>query len=216
MTQPPPSSPKPSARRTGGETRDALMEAAFDLVRRQGLAATSVDEICKAAGVSKGAFFHHFKSKDELAAAAGYHWSAVTEPFFEAAPYHAPDDPLARVLGYIDLRREMMRGEIAEFTCFAGTMVQEAWATSPAVQAAAWDSMSRHAEALVADIEAAKASRGVELDARSLALHMVAAVQGAFILAKASGDPAVGAASTAHLRRYVELLFDRPGRLNDA
>ncbi len=195
------------ARTANPKTRESLMEAAFGLVRRQGLAATSVDQICAAAGVSKGAFFHHFRSKDELAAAAAYHWSAVTEPFFEAAPYHAPDDPLDRVLGYIDLRRDMMAGEIAEFTCVAGTMVQEAWATSPAVRAAAWDSMRRHADALVADIEAAKASRGVELDARSLALHMVAVVQGAFILAKASGDAAAGADSAAHLRRYVELLF---------
>jgi TetR/AcrR family transcriptional regulator, transcriptional repressor for nem operon len=188
-------------------TRDALLVAAFDLVRLRGLAATSVDDICAAAGVSKGAFFHHFKSKDELAAAAAYHWSAVTEPFFAAAPYHAPDDPLARVLGYIDLRRDMMTGEIVAFTCFAGTMVQEAWATSPGVRAAAWDSMSRHADALVADIEAAKRAYGVDLDARSLALHMVAVVQGAFILAKASGEAAIGAESAAQLRRYVELLF---------
>ncbi|MFN7163227.1 MAG: TetR/AcrR family transcriptional regulator [Hyphomonas sp.] len=207
---------KASPRRSPGETRDALMEAAFGLVRRQGLAATTVDDICAAAGVSKGAFFHHFKSKDELAAAAAYHWSAVTEPVFEGAAYHAPEDPLDRVLGYIDLRGAMMDGEIAEFTCFAGTMVQEAWATSPAVRAAAWDSMSRHADALVADIEAAKASRGVELDARSLALHMVAVVQGAFILAKASGNPAIGTQSTLHLRRYVELLFAGPAERNNA
>jgi len=198
------------------DTRNALMEAAFGLVRRQGLAATSVDQICAAAGVSKGAFFHHFKSKDELAAETAYHWSAVTEPFFEAAPYHAPEDPLERVLGYIDLRRAMMAGEIAEFTCVAGTMVQEAWATSPAVRCAAWDSMSRHADALVADIEAAKAARGVELDARGLALHMVAVVQGAFILAKASGDPGIGAESAAHLRRYVEQLFSVSEGRSDA
>jgi TetR/AcrR family transcriptional regulator, transcriptional repressor for nem operon len=198
------------ARTANPKTRDSLMEAAFGLVRRQGLAATSVDDICKAAGVSKGAFFHHFKSKDELAAAAGYHWSAVTEPVFEGAAYHAPDDPLDRVLGYVDLRRDMMAGEIAEFTCFAGTMVQEAWATSPAVRAAAWDSMSRHADALVPDIEAAKAAHGIgdELEARSLARHMVAVVQGAFILAKASGDPFVGAETVRHLRRYIEQLFN--------
>lgn len=195
------------ARAAKPDTRNALMEAAFGLVRRQGLAATSVDQICAAAGVSKGAFFHHFRSKDELAAAAAYHWSAVTEPVFAGAPYHQPDDPLERLLGYIDLRAEMMAGDIGEFTCFAGTMAQEAWATSPAVRAGAWDSMSRHAEALVPDIEAAKAARGVELDARSLALHTVAVVQGAFILAKASGDPATGAATVRHLRRYVELLF---------
>ena len=57
------------ARTANPKTRDSLMEAAFGLVRRQGLAATRVDEICAAAGVSKGAFFHHFRSKDELAAA---------------------------------------------------------------------------------------------------------------------------------------------------
>ena len=44
------------------KTRDSLMEAAFGLVRRQGLAATRVDEICAAADMSKGAFFHHFRS----------------------------------------------------------------------------------------------------------------------------------------------------------
>lgn len=197
------------ARTANPKTRESLMEAAFGLVRRQGLAATSVDDICAAAGVSKGAFFHHFKSKDELAASAGYHWSAVTEPVFEAAAYHAPADPLERVLGYIDLRREMMDGEIADFTCFVGTMAQEAWATSPAVQAAAWDSMSRHADALVPDIDAAIQSRGLggSLDARNLALHTVAVVQGAFILAKASGEAATGRETIGHLRRYFEILF---------
>jgi TetR/AcrR family transcriptional repressor of nem operon len=199
------------ARTANPRTRDSLMEAAFTLVRRQGLSATSVDEICAAAGVSKGAFFHHFRSKDELAAAAAHHWSAVTGAFFEAAPYHQPDDPLDRVLAYIDLRREMMAGDIAEFTCFAGTMAQEAWATSPAVQAAAWDSMSGHAEALVADIEAAKVSRGIgeAVNAQSLALHMVAVVQGAFILAKASGDPETGRETVSHLKTYVEMLFEQ-------
>jgi TetR/AcrR family transcriptional regulator, transcriptional repressor for nem operon len=199
------------ARTANPKTRDSLMEAAFDLVRTKGLAATTVDDICAAAGVSKGAFFHHFKSKDELAAAVGYHWSEVTEPVFAGAAYHAPADPVDRLLGYVDLRREMMAGEIAAFTCVAGTMVQEAWATSPAVRAAAWDSMSRHAEALVPDIEAAKAARGIgdELDARSLARHTVAVVQGAFILAKASGDPATGAEAVRHLRRYIEMLFGR-------
>jgi TetR/AcrR family transcriptional repressor of nem operon len=96
------------ARTANPKTRGSLMEAAFALARRQALAATGVDEIC----------------------------AAVTEPFFVAAPYLAPDDPLDRALGYIDLRGEMMAGEVCEFNCFAGTMAQEASATAPAVQAA--------------------------------------------------------------------------------
>ncbi|MBA4225445.1 MAG: TetR/AcrR family transcriptional regulator [Hyphomonas sp.] len=200
------------ARKANPQTRDNLMEAAFGLVRQQGLSATSVDEICAAAGVSKGAFFHHFRSKEELAAAAAHHWSEVTEAFFETAPYHDAADPLARVLGYIDFRREMMSGEIAEFTCFVGTMAQEAWATSAPVAAASWDSMRRHGERLVPDIEAAMAARGITggWSAQGLALHIVAVTQGAFILAKASGDAAPARESLDHLRRYVALLFAAP------
>lgn len=202
------------ARKANPQTRDNLMEAAFVLVRQKGLSATSVDEICAAAGVSKGAFFHHFKSKDELAAAAANHWSDVTEAFFETAPYHAPQDPLDRVLGYIAFRREMMAGEIADFTCFVGTMAQEAWMSSPPIAAATWDSMSRHADRLVPDIEAAMAQHAPagDRDARSLALHIVAVTQGAFILAKASGDAAVAQDSLDHLKRYIETLFGPPLR----
>ena len=200
------------ARTANPKTRDSLMEAAFQLVRRKGLSATSVDDICAAAGVSKGAFFHYFRSKEDLAVAAANHWSEVTGAFFETAPYHQPDDPLERLLAYIELRREMMDGEIAEFTCFAGTMAQEAWQTSPAVAAASWESMAGHGEKLVPDIEAARAARGIAGDwsARSLALHIVAVTQGAFILAKASGEARVAQESLDHLKRYVETLFVRP------
>lgn len=200
------------ARKANAQTRDNLMEAAFGLVRQKGLSATSVDEICAAAGVSKGAFFHHFKSKEELAAAAANHWSAVTEAFFETAPYHDPEDPLERLTGYIDFRRGMMSGEIAEFTCFVGTMAQEAWMTSPPVAAATWDSMRRHGEKLVPDIEAAMAARGITAawSAQSLALHIVAVTQGAFILAKASGDAGPAQESLDHLKRYIHSLFAAP------
>jgi TetR/AcrR family transcriptional regulator, transcriptional repressor for nem operon len=196
-------------RPAGTGTRNALMEATFDLVRRQGLAATSVDDICAAAGVSKGAFFHHFKSKDDLATETAKHWSAQARDVFAAAPYHAHTDPLQRVLGYIDLRREMMDGDIAGFACVAGTMVQEAWATSPGVQAACWESIAGHAQTLVADINEARQVYEIRSGwtAESLAMHMQAVIQGAFILAKASGQPAIAAASLSHLRRYVRQQF---------
>lgn len=200
------------ARPANPRTRDNLMEAAFTLVRQKGLSATSVDEICAAAGVSKGAFFHHFKSKEDLAAAAAGHWSDVTETFFETAPYHQPADPLERLIGYVDFRCDMMAAAIADFTCFVGTMAQEAWMTSPPVAAATWDSMDRHAEKLVPDIEAAMAARSIAADwtAQSLARHIVAVTQGAFILAKASGEAAVARSSLDHLRRYILFLLKTP------
>ena len=189
--------------------RNALLMAAFGVIRRKGYSATSVDELCQAAGVTKGAFFHHFRSKDDLAVAAADHWSQVTGDFFAAAPYHHHADPLERVLGYIDFRKAILVGQVCEFTCLVGTMVQEAYDSHPAIREACERSITAHARKIEADIDEALRARGLTpaWTARSLALHTQAVLQGAFILAKATGGSNVAAESVDHLRRYIELLF---------
>ncbi len=198
-----------------GHARTRLLDAAVRLVRQKGFAATTVDDLCAAAGVTKGAFFHHFPSKDALGEAAADYWSATTGALFASAPYHAHADPLDRVLAYLAFRRDLLAGDVSEFTCLVGTMVQETHASKPGIRDACDASISGHAETLEADIEAAIAGRGLEpdgWDAPGLALHTQAVLQGAFILAKAKGNAAVAAASIDHLRRYIELLFQSPGR----
>jgi TetR/AcrR family transcriptional repressor of nem operon len=88
-------------------------------------------------------------------------------------------------------------------------MVQEVYETAPAIRDACEASIFGHAMKLEADIEDAIEQRGLHTSwtARSLALHTQAVLQGAFILAKASGDASIAADSVDHLRRYVELLF---------
>lgn len=191
-----------------GTARVKLLDAALRVIRSKGYAATSVDDLCAAAEVTKGAFFHHFPAKEALAVAAAGHWSETTGALFAAAPYHALPDPLARVFGYLDLRRDMLKGGTAEFTCLAGAMAQEVHVSSPAIRAACERSIADHAGTLEADIEAAMTARGVSgFSAASLALHTQCVLQGAFTLAKAKGGPAIAVESVDHLRRYVELLF---------
>ena len=48
------------------ETRTHILKAALDLFSKNGYDATSVANICQAAGVSKGAFYHHFASKHSV------------------------------------------------------------------------------------------------------------------------------------------------------
>jgi TetR/AcrR family transcriptional repressor of nem operon len=207
VMKPQPGEPTPS-----GGARSKLLEAAISIIRRKGYAATSVDELCAWAGVTKGAFFHHFPSKDSLAVAAAVHWTESSEALFAAAPYHRFDDPLDRILGYLDFRRALLRGEVAEFTCLAGTMVQEAYVTHPDIRHACDACIGGHAAKVESDIAEAMTLyyRGAPWTAESLALHMQAVLQGAFILAKAKGSAAVVEASIDHLRRYIELLFRRP------
>jgi TetR/AcrR family transcriptional regulator, transcriptional repressor for nem operon len=175
----------------------------------RGYSATTVDELCATAGVTKGAFFHHFKSKDELGVAAAEHWSETTGALFAKAPYHDHSDPLDRVLGYVAFRKALLQGGVPEFTCLVGTMVQETYETTPAIRDACDRSISGHAATLEADIESAMRDRGMCPDwtAMSLALHTQAVLQGAFILAKAKGGAEIGADSIDHLIRYLELLF---------
>jgi TetR/AcrR family transcriptional repressor of nem operon len=189
--------------------RQKLLDAAFALIRAKGYSATSVDDLCAEAGVTKGAFFHHFDTKEALGVAAAEYWAEATGAFFAAAPYHSHPDPLDRFLGYIDFRKQILQGEVKEFTCLVGTMVQEAYDTAPAIRAACDATISEHAEKLVADIAEAMAARGIAADwtPRSLALHTQAVLQGAFILAKAKGGSTIAAESVDHLRRYVEMIF---------
>jgi len=189
--------------------RSKLLEAALSVIRSKGYSATSVDELCTAAGVTKGAFFHHFKSKDELAVAAADYWSEMTGALFAEAPYHDHVDPLERVLSYVAFRKQLLQGALPDFTCLVGTMVQETYDTAPAIRAACERCITRHAATLEADIEAAMLAKNMTpgWTAKSLALHTQAVIQGAFILAKATGGAEIAADSIDHLHRYIELLF---------
>lgn len=189
--------------------RQKLLDAAFAVIREKGYVATTVDELCARAGVAKGSFFHHFKDKEALAVAAAKHWSEMTGAFFAAAPYHAHEDPLDRVLGYIDFRRSILTGKVPEFTCLVGTMVQEIYDTHPAIRDACDDSISLHAQKIEADLAQAIKRHKIRATwtAQSLALHTQAVLQGAFILAKAKGGAQIAVSSVDHLRRYIELLF---------
>ncbi len=182
------------------------------MIRTQGFAATTIDELCHAAGVTKGAFFHHFKSKEALGVAAAEFWTSTTSAFFSSAPYHSHDEPLDRVLAYIEFRKSIIDGALAEWTCLVGTMAQEVYERHPAIREACAASIMGHAATLVPDIQAAMDARGIKPDwtAESLARHTQAVLQGAFILAKATADREIALESVDHLKRYIEYLFDEP------
>lgn len=196
--------------------RDKLLEAAIRQIRLQGFSATSVDQLCGEAGVTKGAFFHHFRSKEALGVAAANYWSQSTGKFFADAPFHHHDRAIDRVLGYIDLRIALLTGPPESFSCVAGTMLQESFRTSDAIRLACEASIMGNADALVPDIAEAMRDSGVTgTTATSLARHIQAVIQGAFIIAKSQDESAAAQAASEHLqhlRRYFELRFNLGGK----
>ena len=194
-----------------GPAKTKLLDAALHAIRAKGYSATTVDDICQIAGVTKGAFFHHFASKEEIAVAAAGHFSAMSEELFSTVPYRSLPDPVDRLLGYVDFRNALLQGELAQFTCLLGTMVQEAYETHPRIREACDKSLSEHAAMLEADMAEAMGKYRVDADwsAESLALFTQAVTQGAFVLAKAKHGPEVASACLDHLRRYLKMLFAR-------
>lgn len=199
------------ARVPRGEARARLIEAARSLVRHKGFAATSVDDLCAAAGVTKGAFFHHFPSKEALGVALIEDWTETTGAMFAAHAYNSLPDPLDRVLAYLDLRRQLLEMPIPEFSCVAGTTVQEAYESSPPIRAAAAASLRSGVDHVRAHLAAALAAHPVAgVTAESLGRMVQVAVQGGIVLAKALDDPAPAREAFDHLERYLRLLFGRP------
>jgi TetR/AcrR family transcriptional repressor of nem operon len=193
------------------ESKTRILDAAVRVIRTKGYSATRVEDICDVAGLTKGGFFHHFKSKEELAIAAVEHFSEKAESQFAHAPYRKLGDPLERLLGYVEFRKSILEGELPDYTCLVGTMVQETYETHPHIRKTCERSISTHTATLTADIEAAIRKYGVtpQWTARSLAFYTQSVIQGAFILAKAQHGSDIAVSSLDHLRRYLKLIFYR-------
>ena len=200
-----------SKRTDGTETRTRLLDAAMHVMRLKGYAATTVDDICKAAELTKGSFFHHFASKEELGIAAAEHFASMAAGLFAQAPYRQLADPVDRLLGYVDFRAAILQGRICDYTCLLGTFVQELYETHPAIREAAERHMREHVAEIAKDAADAKAKYAADAQwsADSLAFHMQSVLQGSMIYAKATRGTEIMIDSLRHLRRYLQLLFKR-------
>src|SRR3546814_18109078 len=77
-----------------GNARIRLLDVALRVIREKDYHATTVDELYAAAGVTKGAFFHHSKSKEDVAVQAARHWAEVTGAAFASPHSPRPRAPL--------------------------------------------------------------------------------------------------------------------------
>ncbi|UJW74667.1 TetR/AcrR family transcriptional regulator [Rhizobium sp. SL42] len=190
-------------------SRMKLLEATLGLVREKGYAATTVDDICLRAGVSKGSFFHHFRSKEELVLGAVDHWNQFTSEVFAQAPYQDLADPRDRILGYVDFRMAILDFEVPDFTCLLGTLVQETYQSHPSIREACDFGMSSHIARLTTDVELARSRHASNADwtAASVGYFIQAVLQGAFIFAKAKLDADIARENLRHLRRYLEMIL---------
>jgi TetR/AcrR family transcriptional repressor of nem operon len=190
-------------------TRQKLLDAASELMLAKGYTATSVDEVCDAAGLTKGSFFHYFEGKEHLGRVVAQRFYTSWHQMSQSAPFRRKKDSLERVLGHVDFFIEMSRAPTWK-GCLLGTFVQELSQTHPQIRTVCAACLDDLADSLEKDLEEAKAkySPRARWNARSLAEHMIAVAQGAVILAKAKQDSKVFEQSLGHFKDYLKRLFE--------
>jgi len=197
------------------ETKRKLVDAGVKLMRAQGYNATTVDDICATAGVTKGGFFHYFKSKEDIAKAAVLRFREGRAQEFQDAPFRQLADPLARVYGRLDFVKESTGGA-AQVTkgCLIGVFAQELSFTHPEFRSACQDTFSRMARDFEKDLAEAKALHAAkaDFDPKNVAMLYVSIIQGSMILAKTSVTNAVLHENIEQFRRYLQSLFSQPRR----
>lgn len=191
----------------GGPTRERILTAAERLVIDNGYAATSVDQVLAAAGTSKGAFFHHFSSKLDLARALVERYAAADVENLHAAVEHAERvaaDPVARVEEFVryfeDTADEVMS---EQSSCLYVSILTERQLLQSSTADPIRKAVIAWREGIARLVREAVADRTTDLDPEALADHVFVTFEGAFLLARSTGD--AGAMRT-QLRTLRQLL----------
>jgi len=195
------------SQRRAADTNKKLLQTAIGLFLQRAFVATTVDEICERAGVTKGAFFHHFDSKEALAESCLAEWDLHAAAIEEGAPFQAVADPLEKLLASMDYYIQLLQDSRTPKSCLAGTTAQEVSDTHPKLRKAANHCLNNQVARIKAHLDAACASERKRLDTDSLARLWIGTFQGSLLLGKASRDVSVIPENMKHVRDYIRSLF---------
>jgi TetR/AcrR family transcriptional regulator, transcriptional repressor for nem operon len=194
--------------RDGGPTRERILQVAERLITDQGYNATSVDQIIAESSSSKGAFFHHFDSKADLAAQLVERYVATDLAHLDAglAAIAAIEDPAERVVEFLrfyeDGADELMA---AQTGCLFASVLAEREFTGTAINRQVAASEQAWRQAFLDLLRPALADRrpAIDLDLEALADHLFTTFEGGFILCRTLENTS---AMRAQLRIFRQLL----------
>lgn len=199
----------------GADTRKRILDAAQAMILARGYAGMSLDALIGSLGLTKGAFFHHFKSKDELAQTLIRRYSDEGMTLFRdnlARAKKLVDDPLQQFLILIGLYEELFEPLTEPYPgCLLASYVYELQQFNAGMR----DIINQ--EFLLSRRELGKLIRQImkryppraEVDPVSLADGFMSVFEGAFILSKSLGEAPITVQQLRHYKTYIALLFPR-------
>lgn len=194
--------------RDGNPTRERILQVAERLMTDQGYSATSVDQVIAEAASSKGAFFHHFTSKTDLAVQLVERYVAADLAHLDAGLTATADitDPAERAIAFLRYYEDRADDLTSKQSgCLYATVLAEREFTGSEINKRVAEATRAWRDALAGLLRAALAARrpDADVDADALADHMYTTFEGGFILCRTYEDRS---AMRAQLRIYRQLV----------
>jgi TetR/AcrR family transcriptional regulator, transcriptional repressor for nem operon len=201
------------ARTKGERTRERIMDVAYQAIIEKGFAATSIEELVEAAGITKSGFFYHFRDKNDMARQLFERFLVEDEAIFDTLETRArelSDDPLQSLLILLNLYAQMMDDRDALHPgCMVATVTYQERIFDPALKQMNVEYLLRMRERFArwfAEI-LEQSSPTIAIDMDALADHLTVVVEGAIVQSKALNDLSVIGAQVRLFRSYVKLIF---------
>ena len=203
--------------RKGSDTRERILVVAEAAVLAKGFAATSIDEIIAAVGITKSGFFYHFRDKAELARAMLLRYLAQDQALLDGLFTRADElneDPLHGFLVGLKMFAEMMAdlpetypGCLAASFAYQDTLFDQKIHKLNAEGMLSWRKRFRERFEAIAK----RYPPRQEIDFDALADMATSLVEGGIILGRVFKDVSILPRQILLYRDYVRLIFAPPG-----
>jgi TetR/AcrR family transcriptional regulator, transcriptional repressor for nem operon len=176
----------------------------------KGFPASTIDEICDSARLTKGSFFHYFENKEQLGREVLDRFYLSFQEKLKQGSFREESDPLQRLYGYVERFIEMSKSPEFSCDCLLGNFTVELSETHPEIGLLCARHFADWTAAVKQDLDRAKAlyAPKASFDTQSLAEYFIALVQGTKILAKAKRDNGVFEQNLRHFKGYLKGLFE--------
>jgi TetR/AcrR family transcriptional repressor of nem operon len=200
-------------RKDGLATKEKILIAANKLVMASGYGGTTVDEVIAGAEITKGAFFHHFKSKEALARelVARYVKTDCTllDEIIQLAEQKT-SDPVQQLLAIVGRYIELLEVDPHPEGCLYASYCYESGLMEDATLKPVQDAVLYWRKRMGEKISAAIAHRPprVAVDAAGLADYFLSTFEGGFVLARTLKQPQIIVEQLKQFRTYLAALFN--------
>ena len=199
--------------RDGSATKEKILEVAKQLLLDHGYGGMSVDQVIESAGITKGAFFHHFKSKNALAQALLDRYIKVDDEMLHDLVGRAEKlshDPLQQYLIFVGLLEEVLRGlNEPPPGCLIASYIYQMEMFTPDTQQSVIEGFNEWERILGEKLEAAlqKYDTLLPVTAGQLYDNLLSLFEGGVIMGKVYRKTETLAEQVGQHKNYVELLF---------